>query len=129
MTSVVVWIWKKNPKFSTWNRIFFWFCKKNPRIFENSAHLYIVNLIWANFEPNQRNFLAGGIYNSAKAYVSTALPNYDDQGIRRSAAKIERGSYLPDWCPPASLSSIKRGLGTERARLGTLEPLPQNVQD
>ena len=25
--------------------------------------------------------------------------------------------------------SIKRGLGTERARLGTLEPLPQNVQD
>ena len=38
---------------------------------------------------------------------------------RRSAAKIKRGSYLPGWCPPASLSSIKRGLGTERARLGT----------
>merc|ERR1712198_260806 len=26
---------------------------------------------------------------------------------------------VPGWCPPASLSSIKRGLGTERARLGT----------
>ena len=38
---------------------------------------------------------------------------------RRSAAKIKRGSYLPGWCPPASPSSIKRGLGTERARLGT----------
>merc|ERR1712219_45334 len=42
-----------------------------------------------------------------------------NQGIRRSAAKIERGSYPPDWCPPAFLSLIKRGLGTERARLGT----------
>ena len=29
---------------------------------------------------------------------------------RRSAAKIKRGSYLQGWCPPASLSSIKRGL-------------------
>merc|ERR1712198_382932 len=26
---------------------------------------------------------------------------------------------VPGWCLPASLSSIKRGLGTEHARLGT----------
>ena len=65
--------------------------------------------------------------NFGESYSRTSRS--DDQGIRRSAAKIERGSYPPDWCPPASLSSIKRGLGTERARLGTLEPLPQNVQD
>merc|ERR1712198_307479 len=26
---------------------------------------------------------------------------------------------VPGWCPPASLSSIKRGLGTERTWVGT----------
>ena len=44
-----------------------------------------------------------------ESYSRTSLPTM----------KIKRGSYLPGWWPPASLSSIKRGLGTERARLGT----------
>ena len=39
--------------------------------------------------------------------------------IHSFRVKIKRGSYLPGWCPPASLRSIKRGLGTERARLDT----------
>ena len=34
--------------------------------------------------------------------------------------RLKRGSYLQGWCPPASLSSIKRGMDTERARLGTI---------
>ena len=29
ITSGVMGFWKKNPKFSNWNRIFFWFCKKS----------------------------------------------------------------------------------------------------
>ena len=36
-----------------------------------------------------------------------------------SFIRIKRGSYLPGLCPPASLSSIERGLATERARRGT----------
>merc|ERR1711951_302212 len=65
------------------------------------------------------------IYNIYKFHknqrpkMSSFISFIHNQLGRRSAAKIKRGSYLPGWCPPASPSSIKRGLGTERARLGT----------
>ena len=35
------------PDFQTWNRIFFWFCKKNPT-FSKIAHIYS---LWTLFEP------------------------------------------------------------------------------
>ena len=63
MTSLVVGFWKKNPKnsqFFNFKSEFFLIFHKNGKKLENSTHLFIVNLIWANFEPNQRNFLAVG---------------------------------------------------------------------
>ena len=50
----------KNFRFSNFRSEFFLIFQKNGKKLENSTHLFIVNLIWANFEPNQRNFLAGG---------------------------------------------------------------------
>ena len=46
------------PDFQTWNRIFFWFCKKTPTFFQNCAHLFPLNFIWANFERKKKTFLS-----------------------------------------------------------------------
>ena len=57
--SVVVWIWKKNPKISEFFNFksdFFLILQKKSRMFQNKWNLFTLNLIWQNFEQNQRTF-------------------------------------------------------------------------
>ena len=60
MTSGVVGIWTKISDYQTSSQNFLKTSNKNVKKFENFAHSFIVNPMWANFEPNQRNFLAEG---------------------------------------------------------------------
>ena len=51
--SLVVGIWKKIPKFSQFSNFksnFFLIFQKKAQIFQNSAKLFILNFIWANFQ-------------------------------------------------------------------------------
>ena len=61
--SVVGGIWKKKSKnfpiFKLEIGFFSDFAEKS-QIDQNSQNLFTLNFIWANFEPNQRNFLAVG---------------------------------------------------------------------
>ena len=51
---------KKKSQFFNLKWDFFLTFQKNINNFENSKNLFIVNLMWANFDPNKKNFLAGG---------------------------------------------------------------------
>ena len=57
--SVVVGIWKKNPKISQISNLesdFFLILQKKPPMFQNIRNLFVLNFIWANFQQNQRTF-------------------------------------------------------------------------
>ena len=57
--SVVVGIWKKNPKISQFFNFksdFFLILQKQPPMFQNIRNLFVLNFIWANFQQNQRTF-------------------------------------------------------------------------
>ena len=59
--SVVVWIWKKNPKIPEFFNLksdFFLILQQKPPMFQKIRNLYVLNFIWANFQQNYRNFFS-----------------------------------------------------------------------
>ena len=54
MASLVVGFWKKIPKISNLKSDFFLILQKKLRKFQNSENLFVLNIIWANFEQDQR---------------------------------------------------------------------------
>ena len=95
------------------------FCK--IRKLENSANLFILNYNWANFQRNQRTFLASLTHFTSLTHslhftlsqltwgCRTSYLATDNYGSRRSAAKSERGSYphrlVPSGFPDTAFAS------------------------